>query len=574
MGVNEEWYNKDFHQTGDKDKRSDDRKRYRRLLKYSIFTTSFVAIAPLIVMAIINFYQYRQAYQTDIVYPISRQTSNIKNSLESFINERRSALGLIIRERNYQELSSQDKLASILRHLKESFDGFVDIGLINSNGEQVAYIGPYNLQGKDYSDQDWFHEVSIKGTYISSVFMGFRSMPHFVIAIVHENQDGGYYILRATIDSDMLYRKILSQNLIASSDAFLIDKNGILQTPSKHQGKILEKVEFEIPEYSENTEVIEIKSKGQNIILGYAFIQNTPFILIETTFPESIMENWVSTRNNLIGMVVIFIILILIVVIWTSARMVSHVQASDQKRMKILHEISYTNKMASIGRLAAGVSHEINNPLAIIGENAGIIMDILTFSDPVEKKDKIVKHLNSITNSVDRCSKITHRLLGFAKRMEAKIENINVYSLVEEVVGFIQREARIRNVNIHIKHEKNIPDIESDRGQLQQVILNIVNNALDAVPEGGYIEINIEQISKDFIQVAIADNGSGIPKSDLDRIFEPFYTTKKESGTGLGLSITYGIVQKLGGTIEVKSKLDEGTTFFIRIPVIYTQKEG
>jgi two-component system, NtrC family, sensor kinase len=574
MSVNEEWYNKDFHEPSEKDKRSYDRKRYRRLLKYSIFTTSFVAIAPLIVMAVINFYQYRQAYETDIIYPISRQTSNIKNSLESFINERRSALGLIIREKNYQELSSQDKLASTLRHLKESFDGFVDLGLINSNGDQVAYIGPYNLQGKNYSDQDWFHEVSIKGTYISSVFMGFRSMPHFVIAIIHENQDGGYYILRATIDSDMLYRKILSQNILASSDAFLIDKNGILQTPSKHQGKILDTVKFNIPDYSERTEVTEIQSNGQNIILGYAFIANTPFILIETTFPESIMEHWVSTRNNLIGMVVIFIILILIVVIWISTRMVSHIRQSDQKRMRILHEISYTNKMASIGRLAAGVSHEINNPLAIIGENAGIIMDILTFSDGADKKDKIIKHLNSITNSVERCSKITHRLLGFAKRMEAKIENINVYSLVEEVVGFIQREAKIRNVNIHIDHEKNIPDIESDRGQLQQVILNIVNNALDAVPEGGYIKINIEQVSKDFIQVAIADNGPGIPKSDLDRIFEPFYTTKKESGTGLGLSITYGIIQKLGGTIDVKSKLDGGTTFFIRIPIIYTQREG
>jgi len=574
MSINEEWYNKDFHQTNEKGKRSDDRKRYRRLLKYSILTTSFVAIAPLIVMAIINFYQYRQAYKTDIIYPISRQTSNIKNSLESFINERRSALELIIREKNYQELSSQDKLGSTLRHLKESFDGFVDLGLINNDGDQVAYIGPYNLQGKNYSDQDWFHEVSIKGTYVSSVFMGFRSMPHFGIAIIHENQDGGYYILRATIDSDMLYRKILSQNILASSDAFLIDKNGILQTPSKHQGKILEKVKFDIPDYSENTEVTEIKVNGQNIILGFAYIDKTPFILIETTFPESIMENWVSTRNNLIGMVVIFIILILIVVIWISTRMVSHVRFSDQKRMKILHEISYTNKMASIGRLAAGVSHEINNPLAIIGENAGIIMDILTFGSGADKKDKIIKHLNSIINSVERCSKITHRLLGFAKRMEAKIENINVFSLVDEVVGFIQREAKIRNVNIHIDHENNIPDIESDRGQLQQVILNIINNALDAVPEGGFIKIKIEQISKAVIQVAVTDNGSGIPKSDLERIFEPFYTTKKETGTGLGLSITYGIMQKLGGTIDVKSKLDEGTTFFIMIPVIYTQKEG
>ena len=573
MSFYEEWYRKDFHYRDDQEKPNDS-KRYRRLLKYSIVTTSFVAIAPLIVMAIVNFYQYRKAYEADIVYPLSRQTSNIKNSLESFINERRSALNLVVKEKSYEELIKQKDLATTFRHLKESFDGFIDISVIDSDGDQVSYVGPYNLRGKNYIDQNWFHEVSIKGSYVSNVFMGFRGMPHFIIAVLHENAKGNYFILRTTIDSEMLYRKIISQNLLVSSDVFLIDKEGVLQTPSKTQGKILEKVSIEVPPYTESNEIIEFNMDNSDRILGYAYIENTPFILIEVSNPDSIMENWVTTRNTLIGLVVIFIILILIVIIWISSRMVDHIRASDMKRMTMLHEISYTNKMASIGRLAAGVSHEINNPLAIIGENAGIIKDITMFSEKNEYSDKIIKHTNSILKSVDRCSRITHRLLGFAKRMEAQIDEIDLKALLEEVVGFIHHEARNKNVKISIEYLNDISNIESDRGQLQQVFLNIINNALDAVKEGDEIKIEARQVSGEKVQVSIIDNGPGIPKSDLERIFEPFYSTKRETGTGLGLSITYGIVQKLGGSIDVKSKVNQGTTFIISLPVKYTKEEG
>jgi two-component system NtrC family sensor kinase len=196
-----------------------------------------------------------------------------------------------------------------------------------------------------------------------------------------------------------------------------------------------------------------------------------------------------------------------------------------------------------------------------------MIKDVLSVSNEFPMSDKVNRGVNSILKNVERCSRITHRLLGFAKRMETKIEPIDLAELLREVMGFLEKEALHRNIKLNLEAPENLAGINSDRGQLQQVFLNIMNNALDAVQGGGRIDIMVQPQSSDKIDVVIKDTGRGISREDLERIFEPFFTTKKEHGTGLGLSITYGIVQKLGGQIKVKSKLGEGTTFTVTLPV-------
>jgi len=212
------------------------------------------------------------------------------------------------------------------------------------------------------------------------------------------------------------------------------------------------------------------------------------------------------------------------------------------------------------------VAHEINNPLAIINEKAGLIKDLIDYTSDFKQKEKFSSLVGAILQSVSRCRTITHRLLGFAKRMEVEIENLDLNELLEEVLGFLEKEALYRNIDIGLELAKDLPRIDSDRGQLQQVFLNILNNAMAAVEDEGKMFIATWEKDADTIAVSIQDNGCGMSDETLRHIFEPFFTTKKEQGTGLGLSITYGIVKRLGGDIEVMSKKNEGTTFKVFLP--------
>jgi two-component system NtrC family sensor kinase len=254
---------------------------------------------------------------------------------------------------------------------------------------------------------------------------------------------------------------------------------------------------------------------------------------------------------------------------------VNRIKKADQEMEDAIAKSEQASKLASIGRLAAGVAHEINNPLAIINEKAGLVKDLLELAGDVKDKGKLLALLNGIFDSVNRCSTITHRLLGFARRMEITHEVIDLNDVVKEVIGFLEKEIMFRNIRLELNLKEDLPKIESDKGQLQQVLLNIINNAVDVVEEGGLIEVSTKIKDKNTMLVSIRDTGRGIPKDKLKTIFEPFYTTKeKGKGTGLGLFISFGIMKKLGGTILVQSEVNKGTTFTVEIPIRAGAVEG
>jgi len=541
--------------------------RYRKLKRLSIIITSLVALVPLMIMTFLNYYQDQDAYHAETQYTISRILSNTQKTLEFAIKERRSALSLMIHERSYENLSTQEGLKSALNNLKGSFGGFIDLGLIESNGIQTYYVGPYDLKNKNYEEQSWFQEILVREVYVSDVFMGHRNIPHFVIAFKHEKVNGDFYVIRTTIDMELLYRLIYSLDLDKNTDAFIVNREGILQTPSSFYGNILEKVVINVPEHFRTKEVIdEYYERGSWLTSGYAFIENSPFILMVIKQRENPFLHWFYRRTGLIWFLMLSTGLILAAMIYGSTHTVKRLRELDKRRAKMLHNIEYTNKMATIGRLAAGVAHEINNPLAIINEKAGLLKDLVQYTENFNQKDKVMNLASSITNSVDRCSKVTHRLLGFAKRMEDNIEVIDLKNLLQEVVGFQNSEINHRNLKVNFDIADDLPAIESDRGHLQQVFLNIINNALAAVDDGGIIHISVTTCADSQIAVSITDNGSGIAEENLQHIFEPFYSTKGRFGTGLGLSITRDIIEKLGGTIEVQSVLEEGTRFIVILP--------
>jgi signal transduction histidine kinase len=175
--------------------------------------------------------------------------------------------------------------------------------------------------------------------------------------------------------------------------------------------------------------------------------------------------------------------------------------------------------------------------------------------------------VDSILSSVERCGKITHSLLGFATHVDVRFETIPLDQVITQVLVFLGKESEFRRITVNMEVQDNLSPIESDVGQLEQVFLNIINNAFDAVDDGGRIDIELWADGSDMVSVRVTDDGYGISEENLKHIFDPFFSTKGEKGSGLGLSITFGIVQKLGGRLDVESKKEEGSTFTVTLPV-------
>ena len=550
-------------------RRGEGSSRYRRLWWFSVAFTAFVSLTPLVIMTLVNFYQYERTFTAEMIQPVYGLASTSGRFITDFLVERRAALSYVVRREPYGDLCDPARLGRVFLDMKESFGGFVDLGVIDSDGSQRSYVGPFELEGKNYKEQDWFHEVYVRGAHVSDVFTGYRGLPHFVIAVRKDDgEEGSFYVLRATIDTEVLSRHIGSLDLRPSSDAFLINRQGILQTPSRHYGGVLEPCPIGTPPFSTDAEVLEVKDKqGEPRILGYAYVEQSPFIFVVLKQPGQIMQSWVRLRSDILWLLAASGVLILTVILCGSTYLVNRIREADARRDMALHKTSYANKMASIGRMAAGVAHEINNPLAIIGENAGLLKDLVAMKNEPPERQRLLSIADAVLKSVERASTITHRLLGFAKRMDPAVERIALGPLLGEVLSFQGREAEYRNITVNLVVPEDLPIIESDRGQLQQVFLNILSNAFAAVSDGGQIDVLVEQREKDTVTVIIRDNGPGIPEHDLPHIFEPFFSTKGDYGTGLGLSITYGIVEKLGGRIEVRSKPGEGAAFLVRLPI-------
>jgi signal transduction histidine kinase/CheY-like chemotaxis protein len=226
-------------------------------------------------------------------------------------------------------------------------------------------------------------------------------------------------------------------------------------------------------------------------------------------------------------------------------------------------------KLSLLGDLAAGIAHEINNPVAIMLEEAGWIGDLLEEEEfqHSENLEEFKRALTQIKTQGARCKAIIQNLVSFGQKTSLKVGEVHVNDLVAEVVQTYDKRVRAGNVAIETHFAESLPDCRLSPSEMQQVLTNLFNNALDAVdPTTGRVIVSTRCDGPDVV-IDVCDNGPGIPKAHLDKIFDPFFTTKPVGkGTGLGLSICYGFIKRMGGNITVESEAGVGTTFHVHIP--------
>jgi len=361
-------------------------------------------------------------------------------------------------------------------------------------------------------------------------------------------------------------------------DIFLVNHKGVLQTPSIHYGNIFTQTDLETLTYSMRTEVNRATCQGHPVISGHSFISTdtltTPFIIVVNKHKADLMQSWLELRQNINWTVGISILLIIIVITFASTFMVNKLYHVDKAKAETMLQMEQNQQLASIGQLAAGVAHEINNPLAVINQTAGYVKDLFSFKEKALNDAEIVENIDSILDAVDRCATITQQLLGFVRQFDIKIKKINLRKLVNDVLSLHKKEAEYRRISVTVDIPDSVPEMKTDKGKLQQILVNLINNAFQAVDEGCCLDIIGSRINAKTIELVIQDTGCGIPEESLAKIHEPFFSTKQEKmGIGLGLSITYGLVKKLGGNISVQSTEGVGTSFTLTLPVKIQEEE-
>ncbi len=543
---------------------ADKKTHYTNLTKLLAAGFFICGIIPILIIATTSIYNSKQVAIKDIEVTAVQVAQNRQDVINNFLAHQVDLITTLMSLYPPEYFKNQDNLNQLFLAISNS-GNIVDLQVIDTNGEQLAYVGPYSelVTGKNYKGQAWFSEVLVRGAYVSDVFSGYRKIPHFVVALTDPLKS---YVLRTTINSSIFNSLLHSAQIGPHGDAFIVNKDGDLQTPSLQQNiTVLADREKQLVHHHNGPEILH---EGKFIYVTTWLNASSWLLMLKVEVPDMLGAYNVHLNRTLV-IIAVTATLFFIIAIFLSRFIVARVAKADRESSALDQQMAHIEKMANIGRLAAGVAHEINNPLQMILAQAGWIEELLPDEDPAALKnlEEYKATIKKIKHHVERAATITHRLLGFARKISVEQESVQINEIIEETLSFLEKEAKHNNIAVNLNLDPQLPTTMTEGHRLQQVLLNLIDNALDAVGHDGKVDIITTSNDKN-IAIQVADNGPGIPPEVMKKIWDPFFTTKEQGkGTGLGLSISQNIIRTLGGTIEVHNREEGGTVFTLNIPI-------
>jgi two-component system NtrC family sensor kinase len=527
-------------------------------------------IIPHVLLSVYFHWQFTTALKKTGKLNIEALAKSQRNTIDLFLREREMNIRNLFYSKEFTPDPGEQKMLFFLQTLNHFSDAFVDVGFLNHRGIQTGYAGPFPaLLNKDYKNEEWFSRLmaeQVKDYVITDVYLGFRNKPHFTIAL-KMTIDRRVCIMRSTIDPDKFYMFLRSIGKVKEVDTTLINQIGTYQLVDPLKANLLEKSSY-VPPRDLNTGIHERTDEDEIMLMAHAWLNEVPWVLIISQPLKIIHAQMYKTRNAMFVNLAI-ITLFLGVVIWiTASRLLNRAQTVAEESVQLQTQLIHASKLASVGELATGVAHEINNPLAIITSTVGVVRDMLNPRFNLDSSPAAInKELNTIESAAFRASGITRQLLDFGRKNEPQKGMHNINDIFDKVLqSFTKHRLDLADIELVRNYAPDLPDIKIDADHISQVFLNMLNNAEDAIKEKGTITVSTD-FDRRFIRIKIQDTGEGMPLERIKEIFNPFYTTKEPGkGTGLGLSISLGIINGMGGSIEVQSLPGKGSIFTISLP--------
>lgn len=554
-------------------------KSYGGLYRRFVLLTLVCSALPLLLVGWIIYIKYATFSNERMVDYFQRKVEYNRRIIELFVGERTRDLELLGSTHSLDYLREQANLEKIFAAINKGNPYFEDLGVISDRGFHLSYVGPYDLMSCDYSETFWFRGLKQKGIYVSDMFMGYRKVPHFIIALLR-NENGRNWIFRATVFTEALNALVESMKLGHSGEIFLLNEQGVYQTNSRSGARVMDTATISMDYFKTESGIRLIEPENLpppappiRQVMAYSWLKEPRWLLVVKQDYDEVFRDVNHANFWTLVFLHVSVLAILIVSIVTTRHMIKVIRRRDEEAEELNRQLLHASKLASVGQLAAGVAHEINNPLAVIMTENQIIRDLGDDMKGLddEFKEELFDSLARVDSQVERCATITQSLLTYSRRTKSARQTFDLNESVKETLALMNKWAGTSGIAIVTDLEERLPLIDSDRFKLEQVLVNLVGNALDA-HQGmscGTIRVATRLDSdKRGVEITVADTGIGIPPENLDKIFDPFFSTKPSGkGTGLGLSITLSIVKELGGDITVRSTLGEGSEFRVSLPL-------
>lgn len=482
--------------------------------------------------------------------------------IDQFLAERTISLKLVSATLGVQALTSPGRLKSVFQTLRKELPCFLDLGVIDQAGNHLAYVGPHDLISKNYKDSDWFKSVMEKGVFISDVFLGFRNLPHFIIA-VKQAENGGSWVLRATVDAEYFNTLVSEVDGDRLGNAFLVNGKGILQTLPRVKGQIMGQSGLgELKPFKG----IKVEERGGQM-RAVIRLKNVPWLFVVQVDQDQLFASLHRVRHIGIFIFLLGGILIVMTVLLTTNQLVLRLENKRRSIRVLDQQLRRTSYLASSMEMSYGFFQEIKDTMANMDVAAAWVQDLGRKKD----FDGIEESVDQIKSEVSRCRKSIDKFLHFIRPGEPIITEVDINNTMDDLLGFLSSELHFKGIQIKLDNQDDLPLIRSDHSKLRQVFQNVVLNAIAAIEKDGMITISTRAGDKTVI-VTVTDDGPGISKENIGKIFDPLFTTR-EDGTGLGLSICFDILGKLGGNISARSEPDKGASFVIELPFQFRSSE-